>query len=136
MTKVVTLHLTNDTRELARLSAALTAFCAENQVPHDVLNPMRLALEEIVTNVIHHGCNPDHRHAIQVNLAWEDEELMAVVADDGAPFDPLAQPAPDTSLDIDDRPIGGLGVHMVRRLMDGLEYRRENGKNVLVMKKR
>src|SRR5438309_1069004 len=117
-----TLQLTNDSRELEALTTGLCAFCAQQGVPDEVLNTMRLALEEVVTNVIHHGCSPDERHTIDVRLAWEGDEFTAVVADDGRPFDPLAHPVPDTNLPIEERPIGGLGVHMVRRLMDGLEY--------------
>ncbi len=132
----VTLQLTNDTRELAQLTAGLTSFCADQAVPAELQNTMRLALEEVVTNVIHHGCNPETRHTINVHLAWENEEFTARVADDGRPFDPLLQTEPDINLPIEDRPIGGLGVHMVRHLMDGLEYRWENGKNILIMKKR
>src|SRR5207244_2214693 len=120
-----TLQLTNRTQELKQLLRDLCAFCAEQRVPDDVLNPMRLALEEVVTNVIHHGCKPDQKHTIDVRLAWEGGEFTAVVADDGRPFDPLSHPDPDTDLPVEERPIGGLGVHMVRRLMDGLEYRWE-----------
>jgi anti-sigma regulatory factor (Ser/Thr protein kinase) len=133
---VATFQLKNHTSELPRLVNELAAFCAGQQVPEDVSATMRLAVEEVVTNVIHHGTDPDNTHTIAISFQWEQGEFTAIVADDGRPFDPLAHPVPNTELPIEERPIGGLGVYMVRQLMDGLEYRRDGNRNILTMKKR
>ena len=64
------------------------------------------------------------------------KKVTLTVLDDGAPFDPLSAPSPNADLSIDDRPIGGLGVHMMRKLMDEISYQRRNGQNHIVMTKR
>jgi serine/threonine-protein kinase RsbW len=71
-----------------------------------------------------------------VDVALTGPRLTVVLSDDGPPFDPFGQAEPDTTLSVEDRPIGGLGIHLVRKVMDRLEYRRQDGKNILIMKKR
>jgi anti-sigma regulatory factor (Ser/Thr protein kinase) len=71
-----------------------------------------------------------------VRLEINPPELRVEVADDGCPFNPLEHPSPDVSLPLDQRPIGGLGIYMMRKSLDQLEYRREQERNVLVMVKR
>jgi len=70
-----------------------------------------------------------------VKLTLGSGEITIEVEDDGQPFNPLEAPEPDTTKSLEDRLVGGLGVYLVRKLMDGLEYRRHEGKNLLVMKK-
>ena len=131
-----TLQLTNRTHELEQLVHGLSDFCSQERVPDDILQTMRLALEEVVTNVIHHGCKPERRHTIDVRLSWDSGEFTAIVADDGRPFDPLAHPEPNTELAVEDRPIGGLGVHFVKTVMDHVEYARRDGKNIVTLSKK
>jgi anti-sigma regulatory factor (Ser/Thr protein kinase) len=92
-------------------------------------------LEEIVTNVICHGCCDGSHASIEVELALQPDELVMTVEDSATPFDPLQAPAPDLEAALEDRPIGGLGVHLVRKLMDRVTYERRDGKNRLVMSK-
>ena len=67
---------------------------------------------------------------------WQTTELRVEVEDDGHPFNPLDRPAPDLSKPVNERPIGGLGIYMMRKALDGMDYRRADGKNILVMIKR
>ena len=97
---------------------------------------MNLALDEVVTNVIRYAHDDGRQHPIVVRLALEQGVLTAQVEDDGRAFNPLDAPVPDIGAGIDDRPIGGLGIHLVRSVMTSVEYRREDGRNVLTMKKR
>jgi serine/threonine-protein kinase RsbW len=113
----------------------LEEFCREQGVPGVVRNAADLVLEEHLTNVLGHGFEPGAPHRIVVGLKVERGFLCVDVEDDGKAFDPIMVPSVDTSVPLEDKPIGGLGVHLMREYMDSLSYVRESGKNVLRMKK-
>jgi sigma-B regulation protein RsbU (phosphoserine phosphatase) len=91
----------------------------------------RLIAEELLTNTLRHGCDPAVAHAIVVEVQSFDERLALVFRDDGAPFDPLANALPDLDVGIEDRPIGGLGILLVRELAESVSYERIGRDNVL-----
>jgi anti-sigma regulatory factor (Ser/Thr protein kinase) len=93
-------------------------------------------LEEVLANVISYGYDDAGEHEIMLRLSCTGEEITAEVEDGGRPFNPLAAAPPDTSKSLEDRPVGGLGIHLVRALMDAVEYSQQQGRNLLVMKKR
>src|SRR5262245_30598439 len=124
MGATLVVDLANRVSELERLTAAMGTFAAAHEVPHDVLAAMRLAIEEVVVNVIHHGYDDPGEHTIRVRFELVDREWTAVVEDDARAYDPLSRPDPDIDLPIEDRPIGGLGVFLTRELMDFAQYRR------------
>ena len=126
----------NRPEERQRLRRAVEEFAREHQVPNRALQAADLALEEHLTNVLAYGYEDKAAHGIVVRLTIEGRCLQIEVADDGRPFNPLSQPAPDTSLPLEQRPLGGLGIHLIRQFMDELDYRREAGKNILRMRKR
>jgi anti-sigma regulatory factor (Ser/Thr protein kinase) len=105
-------------------------------VPESVLHDLNLVVAELLTNIISYGYTDSREHEISVRLSVEPGEMRVDVEDDGQPFNPLQAPEPDTTKPLEDRAVGGLGVHLVRKLTDGLEYRRHEGKNLLVIKKR
>lgn len=125
----------NNLSEIGTVRQVITDFAERCQLPPDVLFAVNLALEEVLTNVISYGFSDDHDHAIDVRIDVGDGQLTAEVEDDGRPFNPLEYLAPDTTKPLVERPIGGLGIHLMRRFMDELEYRRHSGKNLLIMKK-
>jgi anti-sigma regulatory factor (Ser/Thr protein kinase) len=128
--------LVNKLSEIERLSGLVEAFGAENGLPDDVVFFLGLALDEAVTNVILHAYDDARVHEIAVALKVEDGVLRAEVRDDGRAFDPLSVPPLDLDRGIDERQIGGLGIHVVRSTMDSVDYRREDGQNRLVMQKK
>jgi anti-sigma regulatory factor (Ser/Thr protein kinase) len=99
------------------------------------MRDLNIALEEILTNIISYGYTDDREHVIRVRLSVQPGEVKAEVEDDGQPFNPFEAPEVDTAKPLEERAIGGLGIHLVRKLMDGLEYQRQEGKNLLVIKK-
>ena len=125
----------NDLQELSKLSEGLAAFCKEAHIPPTAVADMTLALEEVVTNIISYGYPDGREHRIRVRLERKDNAIVITTEDDGVAFDPLAVPSPDLDAPLCERKIGGLGIHLVRQLMDTLVYHREHGKNVLVMTK-
>lgn len=135
MTAAVFLDLSNRLEELARVRPLLEQFAAAQALPDEVAAALRLALEEVLTNVIRHGCADGRTHQIRVQLARDGSQVTARVEDDGCPFDPLALPDPPVHLPVEERGVGGLGVWLTRHAMDGMEYRREGACNILVMRK-
>jgi serine/threonine-protein kinase RsbW len=114
----------------------LAEFRQRCHLPAKVLFDAHLALEEIVTNVISYGFKDREEHRIRIGLCLERGELRAEVEDDGKAFNPLEVTSPDTERPLTERPAGGLGVHLVRNLMDEITYQRQQGRNVLVMKRK
>ncbi len=131
-----TLTLHNRLSELDRLAEELTAFGHAQRLPEPVSQALHLALDEIVTNIISYGYDDQADHQISLRLSLVGGEVTAEVEDDARPFNPLEAPPPDLTAPLEERSEGGLGIHLARTVMDRLEYRRQNGKNYLVMRKR
>jgi sigma-B regulation protein RsbU (phosphoserine phosphatase) len=112
---------------LSEVDAALRAAGLSTEVSHDV----QLMLEELVCNAVDYGTLPDLPLDIQVQLALAPGQATLEFRDQGQPYNPLEQPAPDLDADIADRPIGGLGVHLIRELAESVHYLREEPCNIL-----
>lgn len=94
---------------------------------------MMMALDEALTNVVLYAYPEDQRGTVGIRICRDDNMITAEIVDHGKPFDPTAHPAPDITLPIEQRPIGGLGIHLMRNLMTSLRYYREQGANHLVL---
>jgi anti-sigma regulatory factor (Ser/Thr protein kinase) len=127
--------IVNDRAEIQRLAELAERFGADHGLSDDEVMAINLALDEVVTNIIEYGFGDTARHEIHVTLALDGGALTIEVADDARAFDPLAAPPPDLTLPLEDRPVGGLGIHIVRSVMDAVEYQRRDGRNVLTMRK-
>lgn len=128
------LILTNEVAELARLATEVEAFLKAHSVPPGPSYKVQLALEEVVTNVIKYGFDDDDAHEIEVSLAIQKESIELAVQDDGHEFDPLSDaPPPDLDLSLEERSIGGLGLHLVRQMVDRVTYQRQGDCNRLEM---
>ncbi len=127
----------NDLGELARLAAEIEAFGERAEMEMADIARLQLALDEIVTNIINYAYPDGGRHQIDLRAAIENGVVEVRVEDQGQPFDPLRH-APPADLDgeIDERSIGGLGVHLVREVMDEVEYVRIGPRNRLILRKR
>ncbi len=135
MTEDVEIRVHNKLSELASANQTLTQFGRKQGLPDGVLQDLNLALGEVLTNIISYGYTDSGEHEITVRLSIEPGEMRVDVEDDGKPFNPLEAPEVDTTKPLEERALGGLGVHLVRKLTDGLEYQRHEGKNLLIMKK-
>jgi anti-sigma regulatory factor (Ser/Thr protein kinase) len=127
--------ITNRPEDRAIVLDALERFFGEHELPSRALHELQLAVEEHLTNICSYGFADDAAHTIIARIALVRGAVCVEVEDDGRAFNPLSHPAPDLALSIDERPIGGLGIHMIRKSVDALEYRRERDRNVLMMRK-
>jgi anti-sigma regulatory factor (Ser/Thr protein kinase) len=128
--------LKNRLAEIARLGERLGEFAAVHQLTPSVLYDLNLVLEEAVTNIISHGYSDHREHEILVRIRIESGEVIAELKDDARPFNPLTAPDADVTTPLDERTAGGLGIHLMRKLMDGIEYQRLEDGNLLILKKK
>lgn len=129
-------QLPGDAGQLPTALGFLQGFWEEAELPAALGFSFELALEEVFLNVALHGAEDGKVPTVSLDLATDDHEVVMVVADDARPFDPLSLAAPDTSAALEDRAIGGLGVHLVRQMMDTVSYTHAAGHNQLRMTKR
>jgi serine/threonine-protein kinase RsbW len=117
--------LTGGRADFPALLDALESHLTTAGAPQAALSAVMIATDELVSNVLDHG----GAKAVSVTATLAEGLVTVQIEDDGEPFDPLAAPEPDTEAAIDDREIGGLGVHLVRRMMDETAYARVGGRN-------
>lgn len=132
------LELANDVAELTRVAEALEAFGREQGVPDELVMELNVVLDELLSNTIFYGLEPGQDPAslrIDVEFVVEDGVFTIRIEDNGRAFDPLTAPEVDTAASLEERRVGGLGIHLVRSLMDGLEYARAEGRNRLRLTK-
>ena len=127
------LTLQNRAPEIRRAHEALDQFAAQHSLPLPGLARLHVALEEHLTNIISYGYRPGQTGTIQIRFALAGSSLRVEIADDARPYNPLAAPDVDTSVPLEEKPVGGLGVLLIRKSVDNVEYRREGERNVLVL---
>lgn len=128
-------QISNTLESLPGRTAEITKYLEQNGVPHSAVYFANLALEELVSNVVKYGYDDNADHIIEVKLTISDVELTIEIVDDGHPFNPCTQCEPDTSLPAEDRPIGGLGLHLVRQMSDRFHWKYRDGKNCVCVVK-
>lgn len=131
-----TLTLKNDVHEVKKLSSFEKALFEKMGLEDALASKMRLAVEEAVVNVMEYAYPIGEEGEIEVCMTTDGECLTVVVTDAGTPFDPTLKEGVDISLSAEERQIGGLGIHLLRALMDDVHYEYLNGRNILTLTKR
>ncbi|MDD5677452.1 MAG: ATP-binding protein [Kiritimatiellae bacterium] len=121
----------NTLESLSPLTTEVNRFMEQHALSHEAIFRVNLAIEEIVTNIIKYGYDDTAPHAITVALDLFPDTIRLRLKDDGHPFNPLHTPEPDIYVPLDQRKVGGLGLHLVREIVDRIVYRRENDANIL-----
>ena len=121
---------------LAAAMDQLSRWLEERQAAPSAAYLSMLALEELVTNCIKYGYDDEAEHVIQVQVELSPDGMSMMVEDDGHPFNPLEQVEPDMHLPIEERPIGGLGLHLLGKLSDRMDYAWKNGRNRVTLHKK
>ena len=129
------LTLTNDIVEIPRLHRFMRTVSEHAGLDHALAMNLNLALEEAVSNVILYAYPEGVQGEVDIRATVGKERIDFTVSDNGVPFDPVDTPDPDLTADVKERPVGGLGIFLVKRIMDQVSYSRENGKNILSMTK-
>ena len=128
--------LRNDLSEIPKLHRELESFGQKCSLSSKTLFELNLILEEVFANVVSYAYGDSRRHEIVVLADLRDGELIIEVEDDGRPFNPLQIPPPDLESPLEQRKIGGLGLHLLRELTNSIEYDRKDDKNRLVVRKK
>ena len=117
------------------LNASLEAVLSRHGIVSGLRDDVRLIVEELASNAIDYGAAdaPVGQHELSVNIDIDCERLTLDFRDKGTPFDPLSAADPDLDADIDDRPVGGLGLYLIRSLAEDIHYRREGDTNRLTV---
>ena len=127
------LSMVNDLRQVPLLAGFVDRIREENNLDPGLADRINLALEEAVCNVIMYAYPEGTEGRVDLDAVLEGDQLRFTLSDRGKPFDPTAAPEADLTAPVEDRPIGGLGIHLVRSIMDTIRYQRREGKNVLTM---
>jgi anti-sigma regulatory factor (Ser/Thr protein kinase) len=128
--------LRSQLEELARALDHIEDLLLQQAAERELVSEMRLIAEEGLANIVRHAYEPDEEGEIEVVLVLSETEVRLELRDQGRPFNPLEHPEPDLEAPIEDRPLGGLGVHLIRSLTDTQTYTRQGEVNVLVLIKR
>jgi anti-sigma regulatory factor (Ser/Thr protein kinase) len=136
VTEQTTFHVGDRRLDVSAFADDFSAWCERHAVPERVLLAFQTALDDVLTNIVDYA-GEARQAPIEVRVRLHPDALEAEVIDDGVSFDPLdSARTPDLAAGVEERPIGGLGVHLVRRLMDDVRYRREHDRNHLTLTKR
>lgn len=127
--------LRNKIEEIERMATFIDTISEELNLPTEISFNIHLAIEEAVTNIIMYAYPKDEEHELTLTVRQLDNRIIFKIIDTGKEFDPTKQPDADVTLSLEERPIGGLGIFLIRRIMQSVEYRRVGNKNILTMVK-
>ena len=121
---------------IGRVTEEFESFSSSHELPDLVRRSIQVVLDELLSNTIRCGQVGDRETTIEVGFRLDAETIRVEIVDDGTPFNPLARERPDTTLPLEMRPVGGLGVMIVRHLVDEIAYDCEGGRNRVLLGRR
>lgn len=121
---------------LERVTGDFERFSAIHGVPDEVRRSIQVVLDELLSNTVRCGTDGDRELAIEVRFRLDADALRVEILDDGTPFNPLERASPDTTLPLEKRPVGGLGVMLVKNLVDEISWEDDAGRNRVRIRKR
>ena len=128
--------LANELSEISRLNGFIEDIGNVFSLTPDIIFNLNLVLEEAVVNVINYAYPKEEHESIYLSARMQDDSIIFVLSDTGKEFDPTQVPEADITLSAEDRPIGGLGIFLIRQIMNEVKYERIDGKNVLTLEKK
>jgi len=131
----LTFYFENNAEEAPRIARQVEQYLQKNKISEPIVNKILLCVDELFTNIITHAYHDKLDHAVLLECRIFENRLELELRDDGVPFDPTSQNRPNINQPIDQRNIGGLGIHLIQMLMDKVEYKREGDFNVLIVTK-
>lgn len=135
MDNQVNLKIINDLSQISKVRNELEIFCEKFNISSNIIYKIKLALDEVLSNIISYAYYDNNEHEIIINIYFESPYIIIEIIDDGYYFDPLNVPTPNIDCDLDERKIGGWGIFLIRKMIDIVKYIRNNNKNILILKK-
>lgn len=126
----------NRIEELPAFAEKIEQLAEHWEFQPDLTMKINLVLEEAVSNIIYYAFDDDEIHKIEISIIKESNILTIEIIDDGIPFDPASQKQPDISLPAEERPVGGLGIFLISKIMNTVKYSRNNNLNILTLTKK
>lgn len=136
MSSELRLLLANDLDELPTAADQIDSFLEQHACSSEVVFAANLAVEELFTNIVKYGYDDTDHHKVSLLLSLAPGLLTIEIDDDGHEFNPFEHPSPDTNLPVEQRDIGGLGIHFVKNLLDSFSYQRRDGHNIVTLTKK
>ena len=130
------LTLPNDINTIPQLSEFIEVIGEELEMEMSLIMSLNLALEEAVVNVMNYAYAPGTKGDVCIETTANGTHIEFIISDSGIPFDPTKKEEVDTTLSAEERPIGGLGIHLVREIMDDVSYEYKDNKNILTLSKK
>jgi sigma-B regulation protein RsbU (phosphoserine phosphatase) len=130
------LEIRNELTEICRVIEAFEKYAEKVGIPLPVTMKVNLVFDELLNNIISYAFPESGEHKISIHVEKSPDRLLIIVTDHGVPFNPFTQAEVNTSLSVDDREIGGLGIHLVKNVMDKFSYERHLDSNVVTLIKR
>jgi serine/threonine-protein kinase RsbW len=130
------LRVQNKVDELEKIHSTVERIINEWGIPLQLGMCINLAIEEAFTNVVNYAFHDNEQHLVDIEFIKKEDQIEIIITDDGQHYDPTQKDDPQTDLPLEDRPVGGLGIFLIRKLMDNVEYQRNSDKNILKLTKR
>ncbi|MCZ6558000.1 MAG: SpoIIE family protein phosphatase, partial [SAR324 cluster bacterium] len=127
------INIANKLSEISKVHAEFDRFAGTQGLSKKDGNTVKLVLEELLNNVISHAFQDNREHEINIHLKLARTRITATIYDDGIPFNPMGVQTPDISLPINQREVGGLGIHLIRKMAGTIDYQRRIDKNVMTV---
>ena len=129
-------EMANKLEEIQDVISGFEKYAGGIGLPELFINSLNMVFDELLANIVSYGYKDDKDHRILIKLEYSEGRLVLNIEDDGIPFNPFAQASVDTTLGLEERDIGGLGIHLVKNIMDETDYQRQSGKNIITLTKR
>jgi sigma-B regulation protein RsbU (phosphoserine phosphatase) len=130
---ILDLSVAPDLAQIRKVNDSVESFCGEAGLPASIAQKLGIILDELLNNTISYGFNDEVEHEIQIHIEYADERVVVKVSDDGVPFNPFDQIGPDTTLSVEERELGGLGILLVKEMTDSQAYQRQSNRNIITL---
>lgn len=131
----ISFKVSNRLSELETLCKKIDQYGVQLGIPNKCMFEVHLVLEELFTNITRYGYRDDKEHWVRVSISCKNDIMTIQIEDDGIPFNPLELKKPNIECALEDRDIGGLGIHLVKHYINDCIYERRGNKNILIIKK-
>ena len=128
-----TVRITNQRDQIDTVRKFFDDYSKENKLTEKTVHDIQMALDELLTNIVNYGYEDTDEHQIDIHFGVNDDAVKVEIVDDSKPYNILEKDNPDISLSMEDKPIGGLGIFLIKKLMSNVDYYTEEGKNHLVI---